>query len=87
MKKAHPFEYEIYGADINTIISQPDYIGLNKDGSIEYIKDYITQNNEFIKLAVRVTSKNQYFARSLYALNTKRVNDYIAKGALLPYSH
>ena len=62
-------------------------IGLNKDGSIEYIKDYITQNNEFIKLAVRVTSKNQYFARSLYALNAKRVNDYIVKGALLPYSH
>lgn len=85
MQNTHEYEYEVYGSEIDVIISQPDYIGLNKDGSIEYVKDYLTANNEYVKLAVRVTGSGQYFARTLYVLNTKRVNDFIAKGALIKY--
>lgn len=85
MKSSHPEDFDAYGDDIPLIISTPDYIALNKDGSIEYVKSYINKYNEYVKLAVRVSNSGSFFARSLYVLNTQRVNDYIAKGTLLPY--
>ena len=71
----------IYGDDISLIIAKPDYVALNKDKSIEYVKEY-QRDNEFVKVAVKVNLSGNYFARTLYVLNSKRVQDFIAKGTL-----
>lgn len=81
MKERHEYDFLIYGDDIELIIAKPDYISLNKDKSIEYVKEY-QQDNEFVKVAVKVNLSGNYFARTLFVLNTKRVQDYIAKGTL-----
>lgn len=82
MQSKHPCDFAKYGADIAIIINHPDYVGLNtKDGSIEYVKEYFV-DGEYVKVAVRVSSKGTYFARSLYVLNRNRVQNFIEKGTL-----
>lgn len=83
MASAHPYDYERYKDEICNILAAPDYVGLNKkDASIEYVKEF-KQNNEFVKVAVRVSKGNRLYARSLYVLNNNRVINYINKGTLL----
>ena len=85
MKASHPAYFNKYNTFIPDIISNPDYVGLNnKDNSIEYAKE-IAVDNEFVKVAVRVSTNDKYFARSIYALNKNRVNNFIAKGTLIKY--
>lgn len=82
MKNSHPDDFDKYGTDISRIIQNPDYVGINrKDNSIEFTKEYMV-NDEFVKVAVRVSMNNVYYARSLYVLNTNRVKNFIAKGTL-----
>ena len=83
MQSSHPTDYAKYGSDISDIINNPDYIGVNnKDDSIEFVKEYLV-DNEFVKVAVRVSNSNNYYARSLYILNNNRVRNYILKGTLI----
>ena len=85
MKSSHPFDYEKYGEDIQEILAKPDYIGINpKDSSLEYVKEYCI-DNEFVKVAVRVSAGNTYYVRSLYILNNRRVHNFIDKGTLKKY--
>ena len=85
MKTSHPDDFKKYGGDIKDILSHPDFVGTNtKDGSIEYVKEYYI-DNAFVKVAVRVSLNNTYFARSLYTLNNKRVHNFIEKGTLKKY--
>lgn len=82
MQTKHPFDYLKYGTCISDILDHPDYVYQNpKDGSIEFVKEY-SINNEFVKVAVRITSNDKYYARSLYILNNNRVNNYINSGKL-----
>lgn len=82
MKASHPDDFRIYGGDIESIIARPDYVGKNiKDGSIEFTKEYML-HGDFVKVAVRVSLQNIYYARSLYTLNPNRVKNFIAKGTL-----
>lgn len=81
MKERHEYDFLIYGDDISLIIAKPDYVALNKDKSIEYVKEY-QRDNEFVKVAVKVNLSGNYFARTLFVLNSKRVQDYIDKGTL-----
>lgn len=82
IQSKHPEDFKRYGKFLPVILSEPDYVRLNnKDGSIEYVKEFKI-NAEFVKVAVRVTTKGKYFARSLYKLNTKRVLNFIQKGTL-----
>lgn len=81
MQNNHPYDFDIYFEEIPNIIASPDYVSLNKDKSIEYVKEYKRDNN-FVKVAVRISTTGKLFARTLYTLNTKRVMDYIAKGTL-----
>lgn len=83
MKRSHPKDYEKYRTDLEMILSAPDYVGLNpKDQSIEYVKEYKI-DDDFVKVAVRVSQGGTYYARSLYVLNNNRVNNFIAKGTLI----
>ena len=81
MKNNHPLDYEIYNSEIKNIITAPDYVALNKDGSIEYVKNFLKDGN-YVKVAVKISLSGQFFARTLYILNSKRVEDYIRKGTL-----
>jgi hypothetical protein len=82
MKKSHPADFAKYGADLETILAAPDYVGQNPtDGSIEYVKEYVI-NGEYVKVAVRIAGSGRYYARSLYILNSNRVRNYIAKNTL-----
>ena len=64
------------------ILATPDYVGQNPtDGSIEYVKEFLLAG-EYVKVAVRLSQSDRYYARSLYVLNNNRVRNYIAKGTL-----
>lgn len=82
MKTSHPEDYEKYGSELQNIIANPDYVGKNtKDDSIEFTKEYFI-NGEYVKVAVRVSAQNTYYARSMYVLNSNRVKNFIEKGTL-----
>ena len=84
MQSRHPEDYERYGSCIGEIISSPDYVGINpSDGSIEYIKDFRV-DNEYVKVAVRVSQRGTYFARSLFTRNRSKIDRFIASGKLQP---
>ena len=60
MKKSHPADFAKYGADLETILAVPDYVGQNPtDGSIEYVKEYVI-NGEYVKVAVRIAGSGRY---------------------------
>ncbi len=82
MQNSHPKDYEKYKDQLRNIVNTPDYVGINpKDSSLEYVKEFKIEN-EYVKVAVRVTTSNKYFARSMYILNNKRVENFINKGTL-----
>ena len=82
MKTSHPEDFEKYGNELQNIIANPDYVGKNtKDDSIEFTKEYFI-NGEYVKVAVRVSTQNIYYARSMYVLNPNRVKNFIEKGTL-----
>lgn len=82
MQSSHPADYAKYGKDIPFILNSPDYVGINPtDNSIEYVKEYKI-DGKFVKVAVRVSSGGNLFARSIYVLNNNRTQNFIAKGTL-----
>lgn len=82
MRTSHPEDFEKYGTELIHILAYPDYVGRNpKDGSIEYVKEFLV-DGEYVKVAVRLSSSDRYFARSLYVLNRNRVERFIEKGTL-----
>lgn len=84
MKESHPEDFFKYGSYLERILATPDYIGKNpNDESIEYVKTFLIDEQEYIKVAVRVSKGNKLFARSLYVLNNKRVENFIKKGTLI----
>ncbi len=85
MQSRHPADFAQYGQYMPQIISTPDYVGLNpNDGSIEFIKEFQI-DNAFVKIAVRISAKETLFVRSLYRVQTNRVNNFIRKGTLKRY--
>lgn len=83
IKKRHPYEYDKYYDDIESILEKPDYIGINpKDESILYVKEY-TLDKEYIRVAVKVTSHGNCYAKTLHLLSTCNAERYIQKGTLI----
>lgn len=82
MKSRHPYEFDKYFSDISEIIANPDYVGLNpSDSSVGFVKEYLI-SEEYVRVAVRVTTKGQYFAKSLHSLSTYNATRYIEHGTL-----
>ena len=82
MQSSHPADFAKYGTELINILAYPDYVGQNpSDGSIEYVKEFVT-DGEYVKVAVRLAQSDRFYARSLYVLNSSRVKNYIAKGTL-----
>jgi len=83
MQREHPAEYERYFTLLPRIISTPDFVGLNpKDSSIEYIKTFSTSAGQYLKLAVRISNDGFLFARSLYEILERTVQQRAVKGML-----
>ena len=79
MARTHSYEFNRYYNRLPLIISTADYVRLKKDdNSIEYIKLF----GRYIKLAVRVAGDGNYYARSLYFIESNRVNNLLRKGYL-----
>lgn len=86
MENEHPDDYKRYGAMIEEIIANPTYISKNpRQQSIEYIKVFEIDGNHVL-LAVRVSGKGVYFARTLFVMSDEKVSKYRDKKALLPYT-
>ena len=82
MKKRHPDDFARYGSQLVNILAAPDYVGQNPtDGSIEFVKEFLLAG-EYVKVAVRLSQSDRFYARSLYVLNNNRVKNFIAKGTL-----
>lgn len=82
IKSRHPYEYEKYFHDIGAIINSPDYVGLNpKDSSILFVKLYEV-NGEYIRTAVRISSSNRCYAKTLHLLSSCNAERYLEKGTL-----
>ena len=76
MKQEHPKDFEKYGASIEDIINNPTYLARNeKKESIEFIKEYKI-DNEYVLVAVRVSSNNIHFARTMYVMADEKVSKY-----------
>lgn len=87
MITSHPGDFKVYGEYIQQILDTPDFVGVNPhDQSIEYVKEFVV-NNQFVKVAVRISAAGKYFARSLYVLNSNRVRNFITKGTLKPLTN
>jgi len=83
MKERHPADFEKYHERIADIINAPHYVGINpSNDSIEFVKEIQIDNNDFVKIAVRISRSGLYFARSLYVLNPNIVQNFIRKGTL-----
>ena len=82
IKNRHPYEYDKYFKDIEEIIASPDYVGVNpKDKSIAFVKEYNVAS-EFIRVAIRITTNNRCYAKTLHLLSTCNAERYISKGTL-----
>lgn len=82
IRNRHPYEYDKYYKDIGIIINTPDYVGKNpKDGSILFVKIY-KENEEYIRVAVKITSSGKCFAKTLHSLSTCNAERYLEKGTL-----
>lgn len=82
MQRRHPADYEKYGQHIPVILADPDYVGVNpSDGSVEYVKEF-QMDNDYVKVAVRISGGGALYARSVYVLNPNRVHNFIKKGTL-----
>lgn len=82
IKSRHPYEYDKYFPYISDIISTPDYVGRNpSDKSISFVKFY-QMGEEYVRVAVRVTTNGTAFAKTLHLLSTANAEKYIEKGTL-----
>jgi hypothetical protein len=82
MKSEHPEDFEKYGDKIEEIINSPDYVAKHpKKDSIEYIKVYKTNDNDYVLVAVRASGKGTLFARTLFVMDKEKVEKYRQKNA------
>lgn len=85
MKEKHNIDFEKYGNDIEKIILNPTYVAKNpKQGSIEYIKEYIVEG-ELVLVAVRASMQGTMFVKTLFTMSERKKNIYLSKGYAKEY--
>jgi len=80
MQKSHSKVYKKYGARISKIINEPDYVGKRVDGTVEFVKAF----GMYIKVAVRVTSTGDFYARTIFHKDRKAAERLIEAGEWKP---
>lgn len=74
IKTSHPDNFAQYGSELSNIIANPDYVEKSaKNDSIEFTKEYYI-NGEYVKVAVRISTHNIYYARSMYVLTAAKIH-------------
>jgi hypothetical protein len=82
MKKEHPKDFCKYFPYIKNVLSSPDYVALHPtNGSIQYIKIF----DRHVVVAVRVSGKGSFFARTIFEMNPGKVEQYRKRNALKKY--
>ena len=85
MRNKHNDDYIKYGKYISDIINNPTYVAKNpKQGSVEYIKEYKI-NNEFVLVAVRLSNKGKWFAKTMFVMTERKKNIYLNNGYAKKY--
>ena len=85
MQKNHTQDYRVFRKHIPAIIKNPDYVGINpSDDSIEYVKIFEIEEN-FVKVAVRVSDSGIFYARTIYAREIDKLKKFIESGNLVKY--
>ena len=85
MQRQHPNDYNKYGKNISNIINHPTYVAKNPNqGSIEYIKQYKV-NNEYVLVAVRISGKGNFFAKTLFTMTQRKIDIYLKNGYAKKY--
>lgn len=79
MKESHPEAYGKYFAMLEDILSTPDYVNLNpKDKSVKYIKTI----DEHVVVGVRVSTRGNAFARTIFTFENWKLQQYADGGYL-----
>ncbi len=84
ISKRHPNQIQ-YLNDIQDILNNPDYIGINskEPNSIELIKVY----SDNILIAIKLDcNNNYYYIASLYNVSTSKINNRLNSGRLKNFS-
>lgn len=83
MKNDHPNDYERYFHNIANILRNPDYLAKHpKKSSIEHIKIF---DKDYILVAVHMTSNKKLFAKTLFIMETRKVDSYSRANALIKF--
>lgn len=84
MKNEHPEDFEKYSGKIAEILELPDFVAKHpKKDSIEYIKVYYdAEKDDHVLVAIRATSNGIFYARTLFVMADRKVEQYKAKNAL-----
>ena len=86
MQDKHPEDYKKYGMKIKDIINNPTYLARNeKKKSIEFIKQYKNEKDEYVLIAVRVSTNNIHFARTMYIMSEEKVKKYFRHQYFYPF--
>ena len=85
IKRKHPEDFIKYGNDLIEIINNPTYVSRHPvHGSIEYIRVYRKQQ-DYVLVAVRVSTMENYYVRTLFVMSNEKVYRYWIKGVLKTY--
>ncbi len=80
MLEKHPNDFVKYSQNIQKILANPDFVGINpKNRSLEYVKEFKI-DNDFVKVAVRVSGKGNNFVRTMYTIPDYRVKKFLKTG-------
>jgi len=87
IKNKHPYEYECYFNDIEGIIGNPDYYGINpKDGNIMLIKEYEFSGNK-IRIGIKIAKNKKLYMETLHSLSTNNFERFLKNGTIKPLTH
>ncbi len=82
MKNAHEDDYLLYGDKIEDIIAVPDFLAKHPNKvSVEYIKIF---GADYVLVAVRGSSTGTLYVRTLFVMNSVKVDVYRKRGYLKP---
>ena len=77
IKDQHPNDFKKYILKIEEIIKKPTYLARNqKKKSIEFIKKYEIEKDEYVLVVVRVSGNNINFVRTMYVMSDEKVEKY-----------
>lgn len=79
-----PTSYNNAIKSIPIIISDPDYVGLHKNGNIQYIKRLDDISLVGIKI---VKGDNGLLFRTIYPISETKLNNSIKSGKFIPYNN